>query len=223
MENVANSFMNILTKNNTTIMITKYVMVFMFLVTLAITFFGWAAYLQYQEEIVDKKKIKTLSILSGSFSIIMVLLLLTYVFHVIKHKVGPGGIEGEYNMYILNNIKGISTNFWLFLLLLIFVALTALSFVTYKKVVDDEIDLAQNLTIAISSLVTIVISGWILYSVYLAVNVRSTGLYKIVYQLNKNSPDVVKVSTDFRETLQQKGVNMGIDFYQNYKEVIVQT
>lgn len=225
MNSVSNVIAKSFSKKPVSSMTIQYIMWIIFIWVLAIGTISWSCYVMSQDDNKGEniEWIKRLLLIAGSLNVIIVIILIVYVFYMIKYKIGPGGAIGNYNIESLWQTSHIGFNSWMLLLLAMNIASTGLFFAAWHKCNIGEDDLSKMLITTASSLLTLFLGGWILYYVYLGIACRSNELFHIISELNKTSPNIVKISNDWEKTLRRKGEDMGIDLYTQVKEVLLAT
>lgn len=188
---------------------------------LMLTIFGlsWATYAVFLLKKDDyKQRIKLLAILYASFSVGFACMIIVYLYLFVKYKVGPSGLEGSFNMYHLYRERGVGSDFWLFVMFIAMLIISVSGFLILNNL-ENENMVKQLIQVGI--IVSSIVSGfWVLYHSYLAINVRSIGLYPIISEMHKASPDTNKLANYFRIILERKGYDIGIDLYPVIKRIL---
>ena len=135
MNSVANTFAKIFGNKKPEPISIQIIMWIIVLLMISITCMTWVAYAYINEK---KDIAQELILISGSFNAIITLYLLLYAFVIIKYKIGPGGMIGEYNMTIQYNNNHIGTNFWILILLVLNMVSTGLFFCILKIYFRDK-------------------------------------------------------------------------------------
>ena len=223
MNSVANAFVKSFAGKSPTTFVVQFIMFFSFLWILGITFMAWTSYVLIKNKTAEKNVVRNLLLVSGAFNIIMVIYILIYSIMLIKYKIGPGGIIGEYNMTLQYNKYHVGVNMWILLLLVLNCVSSGLFFACWVKYRKDNDEEALKLIKAATAIVSLIICGWIAYYVYLGIATRTYQMFDIIYQLNKSSPNIVKISNDWEKMLRRKGDEMGIDLFSEVKQVLLAT
>ena len=223
MNSVASAFIKTFFGKTPNTFMVQFIIAVLFLWMLGITFMSWATYVLIKNKTTNKNAVRNLLLISGAFNIVMVIYLLIYSILLIKYKIGPGGIIGEYNMTLQYKNYHIGVNMWLLFLLALNIASSGLFFACWMKYRDGEEEEAFNLIKAAAAIISIIIGGWIVYYVYLGIAVRTYQMFDIIGQLNKSSPNIISLSNDWEEILRRKGGEMGIDLYAEVKQVLMAT
>ena len=72
-------------------------------------------------------------------------------------------------------------------------------------------------------IVSIIVGGLLLYYIYLGIGCRTYEMFDILKELNHKSPDIIRMSSDWEKILKRKGESMGIDLYNEVKQVLLAT
>ena len=224
MNSVANSFIKNISNNKAKPILIQCVMWVTLVLFILLVSLSWAAYVLIKNNSDKKELISVLLLTAGSLNLCMVIYLLLYIVFLFRYKIGPGGIIGEYNMTLQYNNNHIGDNMWLLFFFGLNVFSSGLLFAgwTYK---DDNTrgsgnKLCLQLVTAAASVATITIGGWLLYYAYLGIGCRTYEMAEMLRELNRTSPDIVRISKDWEKILKRKGEYMSIDLYEEFKVIV---